>query len=91
MMFPHLDPAAQYKVRVVYSDTEEEVKIRLVADEDIEIHPFMLKTFPRQPLEFDIPRVATRRGELCLSLIRQPGLGGIGAGHEISEIWIVKK
>jgi hypothetical protein len=76
---------------VVYSDTEDEVKIRLVADEDIEIHPFMNKTYPRQPLEFDIPLAATCRGELRLSLVRQPGLGGLGAGHEISEIWIIKK
>ncbi|MGD0002779.1 MAG: hypothetical protein ABSE06_00975 [Anaerolineaceae bacterium] len=91
MVFPNLDPDAQYKVRVVYSDTEDEVKIRLVTDENFEIHPFMNKPFPRQPLEFDIPPSATCLGELRLSLVRQPGLGGLGAGHEISEIWIIKK
>ena len=78
-------------MRVVYSDTEEEIKIRLMADDSIEIHPFINKPYPREPMQFDIPREATCRGELNLSLYRQPGLGGLGAGQEISEIWIIKK
>jgi hypothetical protein len=91
MHFPDMDPSAQYMVRVVYSDTEEEVKVRLMAEDTIEIHPYINKTYPREPFEFDIPREATGGGELKLSLYRQPGLGGIGAGQEISEIWIIKK
>jgi hypothetical protein len=94
--FPLLDPDALYKVRVVYSDVEEETKIRLVAHDPItgatiEIHGFILKVFPPAPLEFDIPPTATRHGELKLSLWREPGRGGLGAGHEISEIWIIKQ
>ena len=94
--FPLLDPNAAYKVRVVYSDTGEDVKVRLVAvdvqgKQEIEIHGFRLKLFPPQPLEFVIPREATSRGSLTLSLQREPGLGGLGAGHEISEIWIIKQ
>ena len=98
--FPALDANVAYKVRVVYSDTEEEVKIRLVAtsasgtgqsSEQVEIHDYRLKPFPPVPLEFDIPAAATRDGELHLELSREPGLGGLGAGHEISEIWIIKK
>ncbi len=94
--FPALDPNAAYKVRVVYSDTAKATKIRLVADDPItddviEIHPFILKVFPPAPLEFEIPPAAIRRGELTLSLWREPGLGGLGAGHEISEIWIMKQ
>jgi hypothetical protein len=89
--FPNLDPGAQYRIRVVYSDTEEDVKIRLVAGGNIEVHPFILKPFPVQALEFEIPRAATQNGALSLALTREPGLGGLGAGHEISEIWIIKQ
>jgi len=89
--FPDLDPTARYRGRVVYSDTEEELKIRLLANDTIEIHPFLLKPIPREPVEFDIPWEATCQGTLNLSLSREPGRGGLGAGHEISEIWIIKK
>lgn len=94
--FPRLDPNAAYQVRVVYSDTEEGIKVRLTAlkrqtNGEIEIHPFQLKPFPPQPQTFDIPPVATNQGTLTLSLQREPGLGGLGAGHEICEIWISKK
>jgi len=91
LCFPNLDPVSHYRVRVVYSDTEEEIKVRLVANETIEIHPFIEKKMPPQPLEFDIPWEATRQGSLELALFRQPGKGGLGAGQEISEIWIIKK
>jgi hypothetical protein len=89
--FPNLDPAAQYRVRLVYSDTEPEIKLRLVASDSIEIHPWLDKPIPPEPLEFEIPPEATRTGSLELSLYRQPGKGGLGAGHEICEIWIIRK
>lgn len=94
--FPVLDPQATYKVRVVYSDTEEGMQLRLLASDaatnaTVEIHPFMVKPFPPAPIEFEIPHSATQRGELNLSLQREQGLGGLGAGHEISEIWIIKQ
>lgn len=95
--FPALDPDAAYKVRLVYSDTEESRKtpIRLAAIDaggnEIEVHGYMAKPYPPQPIEFAIPPAATRAGELRLALSREPGLGGLGAGHEISEIWIIKQ
>jgi hypothetical protein len=76
---------------VVYSDVEETTKIRLLANDSIEIHPFIHKAFPPEPVEFDIPQAATNQGALTLALHREPGVGGLGAGHEISEIWIIKK
>jgi hypothetical protein len=91
LSFPSLDPSAAYKVRLVYSDTESEIKIRLMANETIEVHPFIGKKIPPLPQEFDIPPEATRQGSLTLSLYREPGHGGLGAGAEISEIWIIKK
>ncbi len=88
--FDGLDREAQYRLRVVYSDTEPEIQVRMEAGEGIEIHPYLLKPFPPAPLEFDIPREATRSGELTLALAREPGMGGLGAGHEICELWIRK-
>jgi hypothetical protein len=76
---------------VVYSDTDYEIKIRLVANGAYEVHPFLTKPNPPTPMEFDIPIEATRQGELHLSLSREAGMGGLGAGHEICEIWIIKQ
>jgi hypothetical protein len=89
--FAALDPNAAYKVRVVYSDVEEQTQLCLVANNTIEIHPWINQPIPPAPIEFDLPLAATAGGELTLSLHRQPGRGGLGAGHEISEIWIIKK
>ncbi len=94
--FPALDAQAEYKVRVVYSDVEEKTKLRLVANgtgtnDTVEIHPFIDKAFPPEPVEFAIPQAATSQGKLTLVLHREPGVGGLGAGHEISEIWIIKQ
>jgi hypothetical protein len=92
--FPNLDAEAAYRVRVVYSDTEEGEKLRLVAStssSEVEVHDFLVKTLPPQPLEFAIPRAATAGGALTLALYRERGLGGLGAGHEISEIWIIRQ
>ena len=89
--FPSLDPSASYKIRVVYSDTDYEIKIRLVANEQYEVHPFLYKPNPPAPQEYAIPQEATRQGELRLSLQREAGMGGLGAGHEICEIWIIKQ
>jgi len=91
LSFPNLDPLALYKLRIVYSDTEPDIRIRLVANESLEIHPWIFKPYPIVPLEFDIPGEATKTGSIELSLYREEGMGGIGAGHEISEIWIIKK
>jgi hypothetical protein len=89
--YPNLDPNAQYKVRVVYSGDSLEMKIRLVAVENIEIHPFISKPFRIRPLEFDIPLDATRKGHLTLRWFREPGLGGDGRGCQVAEVWLLKK
>ena len=78
LRYPNLDPNAQYKIRVVYSGDSPEKKIRLVASENTQVHPFISKTLPVRPLEFDIPLDATRKGELTLKWFREPGLGGNG-------------
>ena len=91
MRYTGLDRSAQYKLRVVYGGDSPRVKIRLVANGSIEIHPFIDKPVPYRPIEFDIPREATASGELRLDWTRSPGLAGNGRGCQVSEVWLIKK
>jgi hypothetical protein len=91
MRYAGLDGKAQYKLRAVYAGDNYKLGIRLVANNDTEIHPFIVKPFPLRPLEFDIPSTATRKGELNLSWYRQPGLGGNGRGNAVAEVWLMKR
>jgi hypothetical protein len=89
LRYTDLDPSASYKLRVVYAGDNFRVKIRCVANDTIEIHPFISKPFPIRPLEFDIPQEATRTGTLELSWYREPGLGGNGRGCQVAEVWLI--
>ncbi len=91
MRYANLDGNADYKIRVVYAGDSRATKLRLVAGDSIEIHPFIKKEFPVRPVEFDIPREATRSGELNLAWTREPGLGGNGRGCQVAEVWLIKK
>jgi hypothetical protein len=89
MQYDDLDPMATYKLRVCYmGDTP--AKIRLTADDDIEIHPLMDRDL-RNPLhEFDIPQTATADGQLTLTWHKEPGLGRNGRGCQVSEVWLMR-
>ena len=91
MHYGNLDPDAQYRIRVVYAGDSPARKIRLAAGDNFEVHPFMTKPSPVAPVEFDVPRPATRKGELDLSWYREPGLGGNGRGCQVSEVWLMRK
>jgi hypothetical protein len=91
LRYTDLDPSAQYKIRVVYAGDSPRQKMRLVANGEIEIHPLIEKTVPYRPVEFDLPRAATRKGELNLVWTREPGQGGNGRGCDVAEIWLIKK
>jgi hypothetical protein len=90
MRYRDLDPAAQYRLRVVYAG-ERALGIRLVADDKHEIHPLIKQEFPPRPMEFEIPAAATQDGELRLKWYRTPGLGGSGRGCQVAEVWLIKK
>ncbi len=91
MHYVNLDPAASYRMRVVYSGDARRVRIRLMANEKYEIHPLLARPWPPQPLEFDIPPQATAEGKLELAWTREQGLGGNGRGCQVSEVWIIRK
>jgi hypothetical protein len=86
-----LDKEAQYKVRVTYAGDSARGKIRLTVNGGVEIHPLLTKPRPIQPVEFDVPRSATRGGELTLTWNGEPGRGGNGRGCQVAEVWLIKK
>jgi hypothetical protein len=90
MHYDELDPQAQYKIRVVYGGDMSKVPVRLVANGSIEIHGYRQKPMPVAPLEFTIPREATRTGKLDLEFTRPVGLGGNGRGAQVSEVWLIR-
>jgi hypothetical protein len=93
MRYAGLDPAAQYRVRIVYAGDAfgMNILIRLVANDTYEIHPAMRKNSPIAPVEFDVPVAATRGGALTLTFSAPPGLGGAGRGNQIAEVWLMRK
>jgi hypothetical protein len=90
MRYTGLDNKASYKIRVVYGGDDFEHKIRLVANEGIEIHPFIAKPYPIKPIEFAIPLGVIKNGELILTWSGEPGLGGNGRTCQVSEVWLIK-
>ncbi len=91
MRYTDLDLEAKYKVRVVYAGDNFKTRIRLVANESLEIHPYKAKEYPVRPVEFDIPKPASRKGELNLTWTQEPGRGGSGRGCQVAEVWLIKK
>jgi hypothetical protein len=89
LRYTDLDPAASYRVRVVYGGDNFRVRVRLEADGD-EVHPLMSKPNPPTPVEFAIPRHATADGSLALRWNRESGLGGNGRGCQVAEVWLIR-
>ena len=88
LRYTGLDPAARYKVRVVYGREGRATKVRLAAN-DVEIHPFLSRPFER--LEFDLPPASTRSGSITLNWTQEHGAGGAGRGCEVAEVWLIKQ
>ncbi len=89
MRYSNLDPKTPYRLRVVHSGDAPHMKLRLVANDTIEIHPYVLRAWPPAPQEFSIPATATAGGELKLAWTREPGLGGNGRGCQVAEVWLI--
>ena len=91
LYYQNLDPSAEYLLRIVYGGDEPKEKIRLVADEDVEIHPAINRTWPPAPQEFVVPRSATSQGTLTLTWRTEPGRGNDGRGCQIAEVFLLRK
>jgi len=90
LRYTGLDQRAAYTVRVVYTGDMFQAKLKLMAGDTIELHPFLVKPRNMTPLEFDAPRQATRTGVLDLSWYAEPGRGGNGRGCQVSEVWLIR-
>ena len=90
MVYSGLDPKARYTVRVLYAGDSPKRKIRLVANDTLEVHPYLAKPMPFKPLEFPIAPAATQQGKLTLNWFGEPGLGGKGRSCQVSEVWLIK-
>jgi hypothetical protein len=91
LRYTDLDPRALYKLRVVYAGDNFRVRLRLVANNQYEVHPLILKERPVRPVEFGLPAGATRKGDLTLAWYQEPGRGGNGRGCQVAEVWLIKK
>jgi hypothetical protein len=86
MRYTGLDARTHYRVRVVYGHGRTTAKVRLMADESREVHPWLQKE--NEPIEFDIPAEATSDGVLTLTWWPEPGRGGNGRFLELAEVWL---
>jgi hypothetical protein len=91
MHYTGLDKATAYKLRIVYAGDMFQVKVRLVAGDSFEIHPYLLKPRDMTPLEFDLPAEVTRSGSLDLTWSIERGRGANGRGCQVSEVWLMKR
>ncbi|HNQ72780.1 MAG TPA: hypothetical protein PKN95_04150 [Verrucomicrobiota bacterium] len=90
MLYDGLDRNARYRLRIIYAGDNTQKRIRLDANDTIEIHPLRTKPATIQPLEFDLPAAATASGRLKLTWRAEPGLGGNGRACQVSEVWLIK-
>jgi hypothetical protein len=95
MKYTGLDPSAQYRVRVVYGGDFDsrgpQGKIRLTANDGIEIAPYVEKPLPVKPVEYAVPQAATRGGSLTLNFLPPPNMRGAGRGVQVSEVWLIRQ
>lgn len=90
MLYENLDRNAHYRLRVIYAGDNTKRRIRLDANDTIEIHPLRAKPATIEPLEFELPTAATASGRLKLTWRAEPGLGGNGRANQVSEVWLIK-
>jgi hypothetical protein len=92
MRYDGLDPAARYRVAVVYAGDVYSFtrKLRLDADKTTEVHGWLSTEGHPRRAEFDIPASATADGALTLTWQQEPGAGGAGRGNQIAEVWLMR-
>jgi hypothetical protein len=91
MRYEHLDPRSGYKVRVVFVAHPGDPKVRLVANDSIQVHSWIERPSPMRPIEFDIPPQAVSNGTLTLRWYIDPGQGGFNSAVSIAEVFLIRK
>mgnify|MGYP001012917674 CR=1 FL=1 len=91
MRYSGLSPTARYRLRIIYGGESGATRIqRLVANGNVELHPFQRIERRTDPVEFDIPATATAGSALELVWARQPGLPGAGRCNQVAEVWLIR-
>ncbi len=88
MLYTNLDKNGQYKIRIIYG-AEMDSEIKLVANNQYEVHPMITKNITYDPIEFIIPKNVTKNGVLRLTWSRPKGLGRNGRGVQVAEVWLI--
>lgn len=92
MLYRHLDPAAQYKLKIIYGGEVSAARIlRLTANGSYEVHPFRKIDNVQEPVEFVLPKSVTASGSLRLRWERTPGMPGNGRGTQVAEVWLLRE
>jgi hypothetical protein len=88
-----LDPAARYRVRIVYAGDvySAKTRIRLVANGSTEVAAPGPKPPPTQPAEYDLAPETTKGGTLTLTWTQDPGQGSAGRGCQVAEVWLIRQ
>jgi hypothetical protein len=93
MRYTGLDPAARYRVRIVYAGDvySAKTRIRLVANGSIEVAPPAPKPPPTQPAEYDLAPETTKSGTLTLTWTQDAGQGSAGRGCQVAEVGLIRQ
>jgi len=86
MRYEDLDQQAKYRVRVTYHGRFH-TTVKLVADGKYEVHGPLTQPDRVRPVEFDVPRGATKDGVLEL----QWQLMNKARGCQVAEVWLIKE
>lgn len=92
--YPHVDPAASYRVRILYAGRRDRsprplIEIGLTAN-GYEVHPHHVPDFSGQPVEFAIPPEATAAGSLTLEWIGPDDFVRGAHSGLVSEVWLLR-
>jgi hypothetical protein len=86
MRYKALDRKAKYRLRLTYHGRFRP-SVKLVADGKYDIHGPLTQPDPTWPVEFDVPREATKDGVLKL----QWELLNKARGCQVAEVWLMKQ
>ena len=86
MHYEDLDQQVRYRVRVTYHGRFRPT-VKLVADGKYEVHGPLTQPDRVRPVEFDVPREATKDGVLEL----QWQLMNKARGCQVAEVWLIKE
>ena len=97
LRYEGLDPAAGYRVVVVYGGERRrgpQPRVRMDASGGDgaarAVHGWIDKPDPRGPLSFDLPAGSAVGGAVTLQVFHEDS-GGPGRGAQISEIWLQRR